>query len=101
MWICTNKSFLSVVADRDNVANLLVRARMNGHIENVFPDANVFTMEAADYKYRALICRGEVQRAITNQLSKIDYDNFKNSVGDRQLHDAYLKIWRVMYELQR
>jgi hypothetical protein len=101
MWICTNKSFLSVMADRDNVANLLVRARMNGHIENVFPDANVFTMEAADYKYRALICRDEVQRAITDQISKIDYDNFKNSVGDRQLHDAYLQIWRVMYEFQR
>jgi hypothetical protein len=89
------------MADRDNVANLLVRARMNGHIENVFPDANVFTMEAADYKYRALICRDEVQRAITDQISKIDYDNFKNSVGDRQLHDAYLQIWRVMYEFQR
>jgi hypothetical protein len=101
MWICTNKSFLSIVTDRDNVANLLVRARMNGHIESVFPEANVFTAEAADYKYRALICRGEVQRAITNQISKIDYDNFKNSVGDRQLHDAYLKIWRVMYEFQR
>lgn len=101
MWICTNKSFLSVVADRDNDDNLLVRARMNGHIENVFPDANVFTMEDADYKYRALICRSEVQRAMTDQISKIDYDNFKNSVGNRQLHDAYLKIWSVMYALQK
>ena len=101
MWICTNKSFLSLVADRDNDDNLLVRARMNGHIENVFPDANVFTMEDADYKYRALICRSEVQRAMTDQISKIDYDNFKNSVGNRQLHDAYLKIWSVMYALQK
>jgi len=101
MWICTNKSFLSVVADRDNDDNLLVRARMNGHIENVFPDANVFTMEDADYKYRALICRSEVQRAMTDQISKIDYDNFKNSVGNRQLHDAYLKIWSVIYALQK
>ena len=101
MWIYTNKSFLSVVADRDNDDNLLVRARMNGHIENVFPDASVFTMEDADYKYRALICRSEVQRAMTDQVSKIDYDNFKNSVGNRQLHDAYLKIWSVMYALQK
>lgn len=101
MWICTNKSFLSVVADRDSDDNLLVRARMNGHIENVFPDANVFAMEDADYKYRALISRSEVQRAMTDQISAIDYDNFKDSVGNRQLHDAYLKIWSVMYALQK
>lgn len=47
MWICTNKSFLSIVADRSNNENLLVRARISGHIENVFPDASVFTMENA------------------------------------------------------
>lgn len=101
MWICTNKSFLSVVVDRDNDANLLVRARVDGHIENVFPDASVFTMDDADYKYRALISRSEVQRAMTVQISKIGYDNFKDSVGNRQLHDAYLKIWSVMYALQK
>lgn len=101
MWICTNKSFLSIVGDRANDENLLVRARMNGHVENVFPDANVFTMEDADYKYRALVSRSEVQRVMADQISAIDYDNFKDSVGNRQLHDAYLKIWSVMYALQK
>jgi hypothetical protein len=101
MWICTNKSFLSIVADRSNKENLLVRARISGHIENVFPDADVFTMEDADYKYRAWVSRIEVQSAMTDQISAINYDNFKDSVGNQHLHDAYLKIWSVMYSLQK
>ena len=101
MWICTNKSFLSIVADRANKENLLVRARISGHIENVFPDAKVFTMEDADYKYRAWVSRSEVQSAMTDQISAINYDNFKDSVSNQQLYDAYLKIWSVMYSLQK
>jgi hypothetical protein len=101
MWICTNKSFLSIVADRHSQDNLLVRARVDGHIENVFPQAKVFTMQDADYRYRALINRQEVQRVMAEQIQAIDYDNFKNSVENRELHDAYLKIWRVMYALQK
>ena len=101
MWICTNKSFLSIVADRHSQDNLLVRARVDGHIENVFPQAKVFTMQDADYRYRALINRQEVQRVMAEQIQAIGYDNFKNSVENRELHDAYLKIWRVMYALQK
>ena len=101
MWICTNKSFLSIVADRHSQDNLLVRARVDGHIENVFPQAKVFTMRDADYRYRALINRQEVQRVMAEQIQAIGYDNFKNSVENQELHDAYLRIWRVMYALQK
>jgi hypothetical protein len=36
-----NKSFLSIVADLDNPDNLLVRARIRGDIERLFPEADV------------------------------------------------------------
>lgn len=101
MWICTNKAFLSVVAHRDNKDLLLVRARVKGHIEEVFPGAEVFTQEQADYRYRALLPRSTVASAVAKNLMNIEYDNFKNSVRDRKLHDAYLDVWHVMYDMQR
>ena len=43
MWLFTSKSFLSVVADKDNPQGdrLLVRSRVEGDIEEMFPDATV------------------------------------------------------------
>jgi hypothetical protein len=101
MWICQNQSFLSVVADRADPRKLLVRARVRGHIESVFPKAIVFESVGSDYKYRTLLSRRVVKQVISTQLENIQYDNFKNSVEDDDLHNAYLKIWSVMRELQR
>jgi hypothetical protein len=41
MWLVLENSFLSIVQDKDNSERLLVRARIKGDIENVFPNANV------------------------------------------------------------
>lgn len=101
MWICLNNAFLSVVAHRDNPDLLLVRARVPGHIEAVFgKDYKVFTDPAADYFYRAEVPRTAVAQALAGRVEKIDYDNFKNSVKSRDLHDAYLEFWNVMFRLQ-
>jgi len=100
MWLCTSNSFLSVVADRDNPNRLLVRARVAGHIEHVFPAAKVFTDSQADYLYRAFIQREVVAQAVAANISKIDYDNFKDSVQDRVLHNAYMNVWGVMEKIQ-
>lgn len=92
---------MSVVADRNSKVNLLVRARLPGHIEYSFPDAVVFTSDTADYKYRSLIPRERVAMVVAKQLTEIGYDNFKASVTDRFLHTAYMKVWQVMRSLQR
>ena len=49
MWIVLNKSFLSIVKNRNNDSELLVRARVKGDIEKVFEDADIFEDENADY----------------------------------------------------
>ena len=100
MWICLNKAFLSVVQDRDDPNALLVRARVAGHIQQVFPEAKVFTDPKADYLYRAFIGRKAVAQAVAASIESIDYDNFKDSVDDDQLHVAYVKVWGVMEKLQ-
>jgi hypothetical protein len=100
MWIALNNSFLSIVAHTERSDKLLIRARMPGDIERVFPDADVFTLEHADYKYRAVIDRGDVGNVIADLIEDIDYPDFKSSVADQDRHDAYLKIWSVMRGMQ-
>jgi hypothetical protein len=100
MWIVQNNSFLSVVADRNNKNNLLVRGRIKGDIEAVFPGAEVITTPKADYLYRAFLPREQVKAAISKSIDAIDYPNFKGSVMDEFRHNSYMKIWRVMHQVQ-
>lgn len=101
MWICQNQSFLSIVNSDQDPAVLMVRARRKGDIEAVFgPDTAVTTLPGRDYQFRAFIRRDIVGTVIAQALMEIDYGNFKNSVKDHHLHDAYAEIWGVMAGLQ-
>lgn len=103
MWIFRNDAMLSVVENRDDPNILLVRARQLGDIEQVFPDADVFSMIGSDYKYRAWIDRETVAKAMYASVMTIDYDNFKNSIrkGDYARKRAYMDVWQAMYDYQR
>ena len=103
MWIVLNKSFLSIVKNRNNENELLVRARVKGDIEKVFENADVFEDENADYKYRAYIDRKNVADKISDELLKINYDNFKNSVSKDEYNrkNAYMNVWSALNKLQR
>ena len=102
MWIVLNKSFLSIVKNRNNENQLLVRARVNGDIEKIFSDANVFEDETADYRYRSYIDREIVANAIGKELMNINYDNFKSSVSkdDDIRSNAYMKVWMALNQIQ-
>ena len=102
MWIVLNKSFLSIVKNRNNENQLLVRARVKGDIEKVFKDADVFEDERADYKYRSYINRENVASLIGNELLNIDYDNFKSSVSKDEVYRAraYMDVWSSLNKLQ-
>lgn len=107
MWICTNKAFLSIVepspADRKLHGDvLLVRARRQGDIEAVFEKlaGKVEKRPERDYLFRAYIPRPTVANVIANSISAIQYPNFKDSVKNKLLHDAYARIWSVMAALQ-
>lgn len=100
MWIMTNTGFLSIVAHRHLPDDLLVRARRAGEIESIFPNANISRTPDADYLFRAVISRLEVAEVMAQRIQSIDYDNFKDSVYDRKLHDAYFDTWSVMQRYQ-
>jgi hypothetical protein len=103
MWIFLNNSFLSIVENRTNKEELLVRSRIKGDIENVFPDSNVFEMKNADYKYRSFIKKTDVSNKLKNIVENINYDNFKCSISSDQAkrHNSYLNVWNELRKLQK
>jgi hypothetical protein len=101
MWIHLSDAFLSVVAHRHDPDMLLVRGRVQGDIERVFPDAVVTTTPDADYRFRAVLPRGVVAGALAGSVLTIEYDNFKNSVTEHDRHDAYFQSWHAMHHLQQ
>jgi hypothetical protein len=97
MWLILNDSFLSIV--RDKGGELLVRARRRGDIVSVFPKARIITRAGTDYQFRAVVKQADVETAMTQELRRIDYANFKDSVPDKGRHDIYLTIWSALARL--
>jgi hypothetical protein len=100
MWICTPSAFLSIVHKNCGPDELLVRARVKDHITNVFPGAKVVTEDGSDYQFRAVIKREVVKQAMAGLVDGMQYGNFKATVRNNALHDAFNRIWHVMAALQ-
>jgi len=101
MWIFLNDAFLSIVCSPADRATLLVRGRREGDLQQVFGgDIDVTTIAGRDYQFRTFLPRDIVGRVIAANIEKISYPNFKGSVNDDALHDAYMKVWSVMADLQ-
>jgi len=102
MWIMMNKAYFSIVENKKKKNELLVKARVNGDIERIFPKAKVLTGVGTDYLYRASIPRDIVSDAIKNQIASINYSNFKNSVPwtDTLRHKVYFNVWHALHKLQ-
>lgn len=103
-WIFFNDAFLSIVKaspTRDG-DDLLVRARVRGDIERVFPTARVLETPERDYRFRFFTSREQVADAIRDRILSTDYLNFKSSVplDENDRHDAYFRVWCDMNRLQ-
>lgn len=100
MWVCLNDAFFSIVDKECGPDELLVRARRPGDIERVFPGAKVKKSPGTDYLFRAVLPRSAVAHAISSEVMAVGYSNFKNSVRDPKLHDAYAAFWNFHARLQ-
>jgi hypothetical protein len=106
MWIFTDTSFVSIVRPKNGKGRkdtLVVRGRVKGDIEALFPKAKVRVTPARDYLYRALISRKVVAEVLAKKIMDIDYDNYKYAITDKAeaRHDAYLSVWWQLMNLQR
>ena len=102
MWLFTSKSFLSVVADKDQPdgPKLLVRSRVQGDIEEIFPNADVNETPQGDYRFRAWIAREEDAQAVSRYGDELSYPNCNNSVTDKQRLNQLMEVWQTMYNHQ-
>ena len=100
MWFCMNDGFISAVVHRDDASLLCVRARRKKDIESIFPGKEIILKKNADYKYRVVISKEEFSKIILDRIMNINYDNFKNSVPDNDLHELYGKFWSQHYMYQ-
>lgn len=105
MWIATNRGFLSVVtadprrlpkAEAKLVQPLCVRARNADHLRTLFPGFEVYQFKHRDYPARIFIAAADLSARMAQAILDIDYSNFKDSVKDDPLHDAYMGVWSVM-----
>ncbi len=102
MWIFLPDSFLSIVDKGDSTGKtLLVRERVAGDIESIFPKAKIETDVGSDYRFRARIDREEVVNAIAESVRTIYWPNFKDQVKEKDRHEAYLDVWHAMFSYQQ
>lgn len=103
MWLITNRGLLSVVQDLDDPDTLIVRARQDGLLEELIAEAGlkarVWQDEYADYPNRAKMSRVDFTDLVYNQVLRIDYPNFKNSVRDPKLKSLLSCVWSVLSDL--
>lgn len=107
MWIFLSDAFISIVEPKadgqyDPKIYLMVRARIPGDIQRVFPGVRVVQDGGTDYRYRAFVERVRVADTLATLAQNIAYGNFKNSIpkDDHSRHVAYLRVWQTMFQEQ-
>ncbi|ELK5289367.1 hypothetical protein Q6670_004034 [Salmonella enterica] len=85
---------------KTNPAILVVRARRPGHIEKMFPDAQVITLDGRDYQFRAELAREVVAARMQQYVMEMTATNFKDSVKEQTYHNACYGVWKCMEAIQ-
>ena len=104
MWIFSTDGFFSAVQHNEQPNVLLIRSRCRTDLENLLAKiggtAEIVELENADYRFRVFVDREDWQRYVSEAAASIDYPNFKNTIQDDDRHDAYMRVWAAMYQLQ-
>lgn len=111
MWILTNVGYVCAVVHRDDVAGfagsrvsrarIMVRARSRRHLETMFPGEEVLEWTDADFRYRVVISRAAFKKWLANQADLMDYESFKHSTEDQELHRQYVEWWEIGLRYQK
>ena len=101
MWICFNDGFVSVVKDKLNIDELVVRSRRKEILEQLFPDNKITVLSVSDYKYRTYCSKENWSKIMVDRIEDIEYTNFKDSTTDKDLHNLYADMWMTHYQYQQ
>jgi hypothetical protein len=102
MWIFTNNAFFSIVENREDKKEVLVRSRMKQDLLNAFGDHEIIETSDSDYRFRMFLEREYVANKVNEHINNINYDNFKNSIPykEKERKSYYMRVWQVMYDWQ-
>jgi hypothetical protein len=101
MWFCFKNAFVSAVQHNEKPDILVVRARRRKHLEVLFPHHEIIGMVGSDYKWRCFVDKSHFAELVRRTIMEIDYDNFKNTVKDQDLHEMYMDIWTAGWVMQK
>lgn len=94
MWICLNDAFLSIIEDYADKEKLVVRARRRQDLINFAGDEiEIEETPRRDYRFRTVLYRSTVANLLAKSIFNINYNNFKNSVKDKDLAYMYNEVW--------
>lgn len=96
MWICTNQGFISAVEHRAHPNLVCVRARRAEDLVNFTGAETIEQTDQADYRFRCVITKEQLKHLLSVQVDRINYDNFKDSVPDKDddLRHFYGEVWQ-------
>jgi hypothetical protein len=100
MWITTTKGYYSIVKYDGDTTHFIVRSRVKGDIEAMWPNAKVVAWPDRDYAFRARIPKWDVIEAMEEAIQAIDYPNFKCAVKDKRRLPYYGWVWSLMADMQ-
>jgi len=105
MWIFTSTGFVSAVRKYDRPDVITVRSRDRKSLEPLADTAGVEIAVSpfGDYPYRAFIEPEVFTKWVAEQADAIDYDNFKNRVGQTrgyEFTDALHNVWVAMLAVE-
>ncbi len=102
MWIASKNGFYSIVKHDSLPDRWLIRARDIKDLQAMFADDKIITLDIADYRYRVIVNRNELNAFLLEQ-GDIDYTNFKDYIaGSNQKRKLsfYHDIWMTMLTYQ-
>lgn len=101
MWIFTSNEFLSIVRHRTKPDHFMVRFRTVEQAEQCTLKGTVTVTPTADYIARKVVHEADLKDWMLQQLTDLQYDNYKNSTHDTPMHDAPLMdVWQSMHNFQ-
>jgi hypothetical protein len=103
MWVFLIDGFYSVVADRENRHQLLVRCRDKDDADRMAERLGVTVVDTTgpefDYAYRMHVDRNVFADVLADEARNIPYDNFKNEVADKRGYtraNVYGRVWSLL-----
>jgi hypothetical protein len=100
VWIFMQDTFVTISQDANQRDRFMIRARVAGDIEKLFPKAQVIRLDDADFRFRAFVPKARVVEVLGRAIGSVDYTSFKSGVKDKCRAWFYTRVWSITADMQ-